>query len=301
MPRRSIRSLAACWLALLICLCAMPATAAGSGPEPSPDSSSQSGTVSTTHTVSLPWMGPEGPLPFQTNDEIVAFLKDAEVVGEKELSSGTTKPWRLDLEKDGVHARAIFRTVDSELGRDFRKVEDHFRHEVAAFEVSRLLGLDLVPPATLRTWRGDKGSIQLWVEHARSETDRIKANISHGDRERVETLKERMHVFDALIYNFDRNTGNLLFDLGGRLWLVDHTRAFKAEGKLPEDFDLERCERNLWIALRDLDKKDLKQATRSYLGPFQSAALIERLDALRAHYSQLIERRGEEAVLWDLE
>ena len=223
------------------------------------------------------------------------------MVGQKQLSSGSTKPWRLDLERDGVHARAIFRSIDKTMGRELRKVEDHFRHEVAAFEIDRLLGLELVPPAALRTWKGDKGSIQLWVENARSETERIESNISHGDRQYIETLKGRMRVFDALIYNFDRNTGNLLFDRTGRLWLIDHTRSFKIKGDLPEKLKplLQRCERRLWHALRDLDRKALKKATRPYLEPLQTAALLERFDALREHYSSRIAELGEEAVLYD--
>ena len=250
-----------------------------------------------THT----WMGPEGPLPFRTAEEIIEFLKEADVVGQRQLSSGSTNPWRLDLERDGVRARAIFRYIDQAMGRELRKIQDHYRHEVAAYEIDRLLGLNLVPPATLRTWNGERGSIQLWIENARSETERIEANISHGDRQHIETLKGRMRVFDALIYNFDRNTGNLLFDRLGRLWLVDHTRSFKIEGRLPNKLMplLQRCERQLWNAIRDLDRKALKKATRPHLEPLQSAALLERFDALREHFSSRISELGEDQVLYD--
>lgn len=246
------------------------------------------------------WQGSEGPLPFATVDEVIDYLQRAEVVARKELSSGTTKPWKLTLERDGVRAHAIFRTVQARVGRDWHEVEDHNRYEVAAFEVARLLGLGTVPPTTMRKIDGQRGSIQLWVENARSETERIAAGISHGDRTGVDLQKQRMRIFDALIYNFDRNTGNLLFDTTGRLWLVDHTRSFKAEGSLPPELDLDRCERVLWYALRDLDPKQLRKAVRSYLDPLQSAALLERLEALRTHLSERIGALGEDAVLYDL-
>jgi len=36
-----------------------------------------------------------------------------------------------------------------------------------------------------------------------------------------------VRLFDQLIYNTDRNLGNLLIDKSWRLWMIDHTRAFK--------------------------------------------------------------------------
>ena len=36
-----------------------------------------------------------------------------------------------------------------------------------------------------------------------------------------------VRLFDQLIYNTDRNLGNLLIDKDWRLWMIDHTRAFK--------------------------------------------------------------------------
>jgi hypothetical protein len=33
-----------------------------------------------------------------------------------------------------------------------------------------------------------------------------------------------MRAFDQLIYNTDRNLGNLLIDGDWRIWMIDHTR-----------------------------------------------------------------------------
>ena len=73
------------------------------------------------------------------------------------LTGGVTFPTKLLLEKDGVRADAVFRDVDEDRptptfggGRDELYFRDSYIFEPAAYELSRLLGLDNVPPATLR-------------------------------------------------------------------------------------------------------------------------------------------------------
>ena len=38
-----------------------------------------------------------------------------------------------------------------------------------------------------------------------------------------------LQVFDQLIYNTDRNLGNLVITTDWRVWMIDHTRAFRPE------------------------------------------------------------------------
>ena len=42
-----------------------------------------------------------------------------------------------------------------------------------------------------------------------------------------------MRVFDELIANTDRNLGNMLIDRQWKLWLIDHSRAFRLHETLP--------------------------------------------------------------------
>ena len=42
-------------------------------------------------------------------------------------------------------------------------------NEVAAFELSELLGLHTVPPTVLRHWKDEDGSLQLWIESVLNE------------------------------------------------------------------------------------------------------------------------------------
>lgn len=245
-------------------------------------------------------LGPDlQPLPFASDDEIVAFLKDATVIKRKVLSSGSTRPTKVLLEKDGVQANAIFRTVDVSSGRGHRAFKDCFHFEVAAYELARILGLDNVPPAVVRRLDGHEGSMQLWVENARSETERIAEGDRHRSMSKILFQKHTMQVFDQLIYNFDRNTGNVLIDATDKLWMIDHTRAFKPRPSLPERNDVRYVERALWQRLQSLDEAEVKERLSPHLEPLQLASLLKRHHLLVRHIGHMIEEMGEDHVLFD--
>ena len=247
------------------------------------------------------WTGADAqPLPFRSHDQVLDYLRHADIVGSKELGSGTTKPLKLDLERDGIRAHAIFRHVDLVTGNGRKQFRDSHVFEVAAYETSRLLGLDNVPPATVRTVDGQRGSIQLWVENARSETDRIEAGEVPDDPTSLLYQKHVLRVFDALIYNFDRNTGNLLLDERGKLWFIDHTRSFKRWPGLPDSGRLVVCERRLWQRLQALDAETLRERLAPYLDTLQVNAVIKRHSALVRHFEKRIAEGGEDRVLFDL-
>ncbi len=130
------------------------------------------------------WLGPGGkPLPYRTEDEVLDFMRTARVVQSDEIEEGVSEPRKVLLEKDGIRLHAIFRDVNYDgRGRttilaDGSKVigfRDSYLFEVAAYELSRLLGLDNVPPTVLRTIGGDHGSLQLWIEGSMSDSTRLK-------------------------------------------------------------------------------------------------------------------------------
>ncbi len=250
------------------------------------------------------WFGADGrPLPFTTEGEVLEFLAGAEVVASEPITGSSNRPMRLTLEKDGVRARAIFRTVDAEgtqatleHARGFR---DSYLFEIAAFELSRLLGLDNVPPATLRTIGRQDGSIQLWVEQALGVAARMEQGIDPNHEKLWLFQKQNMAVFDNLVYNFDRNPGNVLIDVRGRVWFVDHTRSFKILPSLPNRGAIKVCERRLYDSLRDLDPKAVRQALEPYVGKVEIGALIKRRAKLVKAIDRQIAKHGEKAILFE--
>lgn len=101
------------------------------------------------------------------------------------------------------------------------------RREVAAFEFSRLLGWDIIPPTVECDGSEGPGSMQLFVEH--SPRDHYFAL---RDRSELHEQFVRFACFDLLANNADRKGGHLLLGADDRLWGIDNALCFHAVEKL---------------------------------------------------------------------
>ncbi len=253
------------------------------------------------------WTDPDGnPLPFGSEDELLEFLRTADVKSEKRLTGGVTFPTKLLLEKDGIRAHAVFHDVDEDRsstltfggGREQLYFRDSYIFQPAAYELSLLLGLDNVPPATLRKLRSEKGSVQIWVENAMSEKTRVKDKIAPPDAVRWNKQLQMMNVFDALVYNTDRNRGNILITPDWKLWMIDHTRAFRRHPSLQNADALNQCERGMYERLGALDEAVVRERLKPYLTSFEMDALLKRRQLILERLAKLIAERGEGKVLY---
>ena len=253
------------------------------------------------------WTDPDGkPLPFASDEELLAFLATADVKAEQALSGGVTFPTKILLEKDGVRADAIFRDINEDsssnpsfgAGRDAIFFRDSYIYEPAAYKLSRMLGLDNVPPATLRKLKNKNGSVQIWVENAMTQKSMNKQNLKPPDEKRWNKQLQIMNTFDALIYNTDRNSGNLLITPDWKLWMIDHTRAFRRNANLQRPDAIQQCERGLYQKLKGLDQAAAAAALKEDLSPYELDALFKRRALLVAHLDKLIAERGETQVLY---
>ena len=81
------------------------------------------------------------------------------------------------------------------------------RRELAAYELSRLLGWDLIPPTVEREGPEGVGSLQLFIEHNPAEHYfEFRTDERHHER------LVRFAAFDLLANNADRKGGHLLRD-----------------------------------------------------------------------------------------
>ncbi len=253
------------------------------------------------------WIGPDGePLPFADIDEVLEFLTEAKVVGSSAIGTGVTLPRKLVLERDGVRAHAIFHNIEVEKRRERLRggtvvnfFRDHYANNVAAFELSRMLGMANVPPAVIRRVGRERGSVQLWIEGSSTEADRRRLGIEPSGDWRL-TSKD-MVVFDNLTNNIDRNQGNMLFDANWNLWFIDHTRTFGRTKQLPSPARVRRCSRRLYQALRELDEAEVRRRLGRYVGIYEIKGMMARRDQLLALIEERMASTSEMAVLFDFD
>jgi uncharacterized repeat protein (TIGR03843 family) len=102
-----------------------------------------------------------------------------------------------------------------------------FRREIAAYELSELLGWGLVPPTVLRDADYGPGSVQWFIttNYANHYFTLLEDANNHDQL-------LRMAVFDIVANNTDRKGGHVLADSSGKLWGIDNGLCFNEEPKL---------------------------------------------------------------------
>ncbi|TWI10652.1 phosphatidylinositol 3-/4-kinase [Lysobacter ruishenii] len=231
------------------------------------------------------WSRPHG----MSDAQLEEFLLNAPVIQDETLDLGVTKPRRLTLERGGTRLRAVFKHFDSDpairpSGRWERRFDraDRYQYEIAAYKLDRLLGLQMVPVSVQRRVDGVQGLVQYWVEDAHNETDRIQQKLQYDSDCSFVRQHQLINVFDVLVHNLDRNTGNILYDRDWQVWMIDHTRAFSTEQGRPPEL------RKVPIVVSPQMRAALETVTEARLAPLapylhirQIRALVSRAQALR--------------------
>ena len=221
---------------------------------------------------------------------------------------GITGALRATLRLGELQHDALVQAIDEEKpfmdlarGREL-EFRDSYKNNAAAYRLDRLLGLGMAPVTVVRVHEGKRASFTWWVEDVlMDERARLAKKIAVPDALAWNRQMWVVRLFDQLIYNTDRNLGNLLIDKNWRLWMIDHTRAFKMFTDLKSPKNLAtQCERGLLDALRRLDQATLAAATRDLLSEGQVKGLLARRDFIVKYYDERIREAGEAAVLYDL-
>jgi hypothetical protein len=155
-----------------------------------------------------------------------------------------------------------------------------YQREVAAYELSKVLGWPRIPPTVVRE-RGPHGvgALQVFVE----------ADGRHFLSEQASQRDTwvRIALFDVITNNADRKSGHCLFDAEDRVWVVDHGLTFHIDPKLRtviwdfsgEALPADLC-RDLEGALLGLERGALSEVLEPLLRPGEIRVLGRRLWAV---------------------
>jgi uncharacterized repeat protein (TIGR03843 family) len=175
------------------------------------------------------------------------LLRAAEIEIEGRLVEASNITLRVTL---GGSLRAVYKPVRGERPLwDFPEGTLAAR-EVAAYELSKALGWDLVPTTVMRDGPFGPGSLQLWLDDlveppvgfipepelpsdwlavagARDE-EGAPYVLAHADDPKL----ARLALFDVVINNADRKGGHVLATPDSRIYGVDHGVCFHTDNKL---------------------------------------------------------------------
>lgn len=206
----------------------------------------------------------QGQMVIDVNAELLN--SEIELVGRIVDASNASIFWKVGA------VNAIYKPIAGERPLwDFTDGHLAWR-EVAAFQVSKALGLNCVPLTILREGPFGEGSLQLWIDDPEEVDERYS--------ERSDGLR-KIALLDAVINNTDRKIGHLLYK-DGEIFGCDHGVTFHEEYKL----------RTVLWQFADLPLTDAEVESLSRFDSDLSGLLTEaEIAALHERIAKLLQER----------
>jgi hypothetical protein len=237
------------------------------------------------------------------------FLKTAEVIDKRQMTGpyAVTNPYVLTLRKDNITRNALWKNPEGK----FKGFLEGWNYEIAAYRLDKYLELNMIPPTVEKIFKGKRGSCQLWVESKMSLKDKEKQKIALP-RECITSWNRALYLqraFDSLIANEDRHQGNILITEDWRMILIDHSRSFRSSKKFTEKliYDLGGEGKYYYITplpktfvekIETLNFQLIKEIVGKYLSDKEIQSVLIRKELLLNKIDRLIERYGEDKVLY---
>jgi hypothetical protein len=249
----------------------------------------------------------EEPAAHHSRAEMEQFLLNAEVLQRKGIGQGVTNSEKALLSDGKLQHEAHIQSIDvqnnsftSSRGTELN-FKDSYKYNIAAYRLDKIMDLNMIPVSVVRKVGGKTSAVTWWVDDKMfDDVDRKKQGIDPPDQDGWNKQMYVVRVFDQLIYNTDRNLGNLVIDKQWRMWMIDHTRAFRLQTKLLNEKNLVMCDRKLLASMRKLDQETLEEQLLPFLTKGEIKALLTRRDLVVKVFDNAVKEKGEGTVLYDM-
>ncbi len=216
-------------------------------------------------------------------------------------SGGRSEAWVIRL-TDGTNERRGLFKYTHHPRPEF--VSESYKREVAAYELTKRLGIDIVPPVVERTiedrrGRKTEGSLQIFVEGCINENDRQLKKLEPPDPQAFANALDEIAVFENLVFCPREDLGDLLVHRDTwKVCRVDFMEAFVPIPRLLPRSAIARCSKRLYQGLESADPKTLQTVLKAYLDADEIESLLERRLRLIEVLRGAIRTKGEAAVLF---
>lgn len=168
--------------------------------------------------------------PSQQRQVDLATARRILETGEIELAArmpySSNATFLVHVHTDDVTAAGVYKPVRGERPLwDFP--EGLHRREIAAFELSNLLGWDVIPPTVERDGPHGVGSVQLFID---ADFEQHHFTLVKDPRHHQDLRK--LCLFDVMANNTDRKSGHCLLSSWGRIYGIDQGLCFSEDYKL---------------------------------------------------------------------
>ncbi len=240
--------------------------------------------------------------------EIEEFLKTAKIVKSEDIGEGVTNPKRLFLQNEDMgRMSGAWKNVEGKQ----KGAWEGWQYEIAAYQMDKLLDLNMIPPTVERVFKGMRGSLQYWVFSPMSELDRAeqKKGIPKSRHDNWEKRKYLARAFDCLIANNDRTQQNIRYTADWRWILIDHSRSFYATGRdkkrlvfgkkgHKEKKLIQKLPRVFVEKIKALTFDTIKDAVGPYLKDNEIKVVLLRKELLLKEIEGMIKEKGEDKFLY---
>jgi hypothetical protein len=237
------------------------------------------------------------PQGLSEQSEIERFLKAAEINEvQKGAIGGRSDAWAVTLKVKSDLRKGVFKFVDRPRPK---RLPQSYQYELAAYELSKVLGVDFIPPLVPKTVLKMKGSLQIFMAGCITENKRRQQKLDPPDPKRFADALDEMNVFENLMYCPREDLGDILIQTATwRVFRVDFMEAFDPVAELLPEAEPSRCSIRLYKSLSELNPKNIEVMLGRYLNPDEIKSLLERRIIVLDKLDRLIKAKGRDAVLF---